>query len=261
MTNTAVFQPLPVFLPLSSDHIPPAWTHNIQPDIVSNVVEERFKKFIFWSYHFPIFDRPLGDFREICDFILHRVILSGQYFEQELQKLAPGNISKAQRLNDALLTSELEKQLSLLSLLECRGNKYGFSLGEIKALIYISTRPYKTHRRRQPSDEHPYPLLSGRKGGFRDEEGLLGLYPALYNTLDLIGTVEETLKNCHHWNAAAAHNYEYKDHIRDKDVQIFGLVGLFRPTLRKLCKLYRRLCPQFEHGTFDPSAEFAEEEG
>lgn len=256
MTNT-VSQPLPVFLPLNSDHIPPPWTHNIQPGVVSNVVEERLDGFTFWDYHLPIFDRPLGDFREICDFVLHRVVLSGQYFEQELQKLAPGNISKAQRLNDALLAPEVEKQLSFLSLLEYRGYKYGFSLGEIKALIYISTRPYKSGRRQQSTNEHPYPLLNGRKGGFRDEEGLLGLNQSLNNTFDLIESAEETLKTCHSWSPAI-HNHEDKN-ICDEDVQLFGLVGLFRPLLRKLCKVYRRLSLSFEHGTFDPAAEFAEE--
>ena len=255
MTNT-VSQPLPVFLPRNSDHIPPAWTHNLQPGVVSNVVEERLDRFTFWDYHFPIFDRPLGDFREICDFILHRVVLSGQHFEQELQKLAPGNISKAQRLNNAMLAPEVEKQLSFLSLLEHRGYKYGFSLGEIKALIYISTRPYKSGRRPQQStNEHPYPLLNGRKGGFRDEEGLLGLAQSLNNTFGLIESAEETLKNCHFWSPAAIRD----KHIRDEDVQLFGLVGLFRPLLRKLCKVYCRLSLSFEHGTFDPTAQFAEE--
>ena len=255
MTNTAMFQPLPVFLPLNSNHIPSPWAHNIQPGVISNEVEEMLDDFIFWDYHFPIFDRPLEDFREICDFILHRAILSGKHFEQELQKLAPGNISKAQRLNDALLTSEVEKQLSFLSLLEGRGHKYGFSLGEIKALIYISTRPYKSHQRWQHPIGHSCPLLSGRRGGFRDEEGLLSLSIALYDTLDLIENAEATLRNCHHWSAAVVHYYDSRNYICEEDVQLFSLVGLFRPLLHKLCKLYRRLCPQFAHDTFNPTVE------
>ena len=86
-----------------------------------------------------------------------------------------------------------------------------------------------------------------------------GPHQSLFNTYDLIESAEETLKNCHSWNAAALYNNEYKHRIRDEDVQLFGLVGLFRQLLCKLCKLYRRLSPYFGHGTFDPTAGFAED--
>ncbi|KAF8453727.1 hypothetical protein BDZ91DRAFT_768127 [Kalaharituber pfeilii] len=278
-------EPLPVWIPANSYLIPDEWTGNISKGMIGPIVESRFSNFTFWDHDLKCFEEAFqqAQLKLLCDFVFHRILLESSSITELTTAL--GCKTKAAALQQLLLTRVPAAQEGFLELLRARGAKYNFSLGEMKALVYLSTRaenvdlppanwqsidpPIQTTSAVELLEEtHEFVVKDGEYG-FRDHEGL---FPLRY-CLEVINVddLEEFITACSNWELSpppethlpVRHHPTATDKDNDEEeeeeyieygpplsqlVIPFYMREKFRGILKKVCHLYREYAPQLLQG-------------